>query len=146
MPESSSTGSDLAPDGAQATGSGGPADAGAGPVAGLATATRPDPAAPHARPESVWRMRRAAVCVLLGALAFVQDPGMTAIDTKVDLAVNPLGWMARSLHVWDPAGTFGQLQNQAYGYLWPMGPFFALGDLLAVPAWAVQRLWWAALL
>ncbi|GLH97743.1 coagulation factor 5/8 type [Phytohabitans aurantiacus] len=87
-----------------------------------------------------------AVCVFLTALAFFQAPGMTVIDTKVDLAVTPIAWLERALHVWEPAGTFGQLQNQAYGYLWPMGPFFAGGWLLAIPAWAIQRLWWALLM
>ena len=94
----------------------------------------------------VWRLRVATCCVLLTALSFLQQPGRIVADTKVDLAITPAAWLARTLHAWDPAGNFGQMQNQAYGYLWPMGPFFALGRLLSVPAWAVQRLWWALLL
>ena len=94
----------------------------------------------------VWRLRVATCCVLLTALTFLQQPGRIVPDTKVDLAIAPAAWLARALHAWDPAGNFGQMQNQAYGYLWPMGPFFAVGRWLAVPAWAVQRLWWALLL
>jgi arabinofuranan 3-O-arabinosyltransferase len=95
---------------------------------------------------TVWLLRSFAVCALLTALAFAQEPGKITVDTKVDLPVNPAGWLERALHLWNPVLTFGQVQNQAYGYLWPMGPFFALGDLAGMPAWATQRLWWALLM
>jgi len=102
-------------------------------------------AAAEAEPTTptVWRLREFAVCVLLTALAFLQEPGKIVADSKIDLALNPTGWLERALHLWEPAGAFGQLQNQAYGYLWPMGPFFAGGSALGLPAWGVQRLWWA---
>lgn len=91
-------------------------------------------------------MRTIAGCAVLVGLAFVQTPGLIIADTKFDLAINPVGFLERAMHIWDPLGAFGQLQNQAYGYLWPMGPFFALGDLIALPSWVVQRLWLALVL
>ncbi|WP_250036509.1 alpha-(1-_3)-arabinofuranosyltransferase domain-containing protein [Paractinoplanes maris] len=94
------------------------------------------------------RRRRPAVAagaLLLVVLAFLQRPGRTTFDTKLDLAENPIGFMARSLHLWNPWATSGELQQQAYGYLFPMGPFFAAGDLLGIPPWITQRVWCALL-
>ncbi|GIJ21953.1 alpha-(1-_3)-arabinofuranosyltransferase [Micromonospora lutea] len=96
------------------------------------------------------RLRRSPGTVLslllLTAIAFGQRPGQVTFDTKLDLAANPLHFMARALHLWNPEATSGELQNQAYGYLFPMGPFFAVGQWLAVPPWITQRLWTALLL
>lgn len=92
---------------------------------------------------TVGRMRVAAMCAVLCGLAFLTEPGRIVADTKIDLVLNPMGLLQRSLHMWDPTGSFGQVPNQAYGYLWPMGPFFAAGSAVGLPAWLVQRLWWA---
>ncbi len=98
-------------------------------------------------PEALtFRLRVLAGSLALLALALSQAPGFLSFDTKFDLVVDPWHYMERGLHLWDSNGAIGQLQNQAYGYLWPMGPFFGIGQLVGVPGWAVQRLFMALVL
>jgi arabinofuranan 3-O-arabinosyltransferase len=75
-------------------------------------------------------------------LAFIQRPGLATSDTKIDLHVDPVRFLADVASAWTQSGVLGQVQAGQYsGYLWPMGPFFALGHELGLGAWVVQRIW-----
>jgi arabinofuranan 3-O-arabinosyltransferase len=77
-------------------------------------------------------------------LCLAQAPLLTVADTKHDLVADPWGFLHQALSPWTDVFPLGQLQNQAYGYLFPHGLFFAL--LSPLPDWLTQRLWWALLL
>jgi hypothetical protein len=81
------------------------------------------------------------------ALALMQRPGIASSDTKLDLHVDPLRFLAGVTSTWSPTGSLGNVQGGQYsGYAWPMGPWFALGRLLDLPPWLAHRLWLGALL
>ncbi|HVE69466.1 MAG TPA: alpha-(1-_3)-arabinofuranosyltransferase family protein, partial [Solirubrobacteraceae bacterium] len=96
------------------------------------------------------RRERALPLVLaLGAfaLALAQRPGWASSDTKVDLHVSPGRFLADVASVWTESGSLGHVQGGQYGgYLFPMGPFFALGHAAGLAPWLVHRLWLGALL
>ncbi len=86
------------------------------------------------------------VAALALACSFIQSPGRISPDTKLDLTADPLRFLARAVNLWSSELPFGQVQNQAYGYLFPHGAFFLIGEVAGLPGWVVQRLWWALLL
>lgn len=91
------------------------------------------------------RLWLAICCLGFAVLSFTTRPGNIISDTKIDLALNPVGFLQRASHLWD-LQHFGQLQNQVAGYLFPMGPFFAVGKLINLEPWVTQRLWITLLL
>lgn len=99
------------------------------------------PAAATRTAPLLWTVRLGLVL-----LCFVQRWGETTFDTKFDLSADPGRFMARSLHLWNQQSSFGELQNQAYGYLFPQGLFAFVGEQAGLPAWVVQRLWMALVL
>src|ERR1700755_1824004 len=118
----------------------------------LTTSAKAGPAAPAAPTEAVEQAAGLSrswlllVCAVALALTFAQSPGQTSPDTKLDLTANPLRFLARATNLGNSELPFRQAQNQAYGYLFPHGTFFLLGDVLGLPGWVTQRLWWALLL
>ncbi|UXA18367.1 DUF3367 domain-containing protein [Mycobacterium sp. SMC-4] len=101
-------------------------------------------ASPSTEPLSRRWLWVAAAAALI--LTFAQSPGQISPDTKLDLTANPLRFLTRAFTLWNSELPFGQAQNQAYGYLFPHGTFFLAGDVLGLPGWVIQRLWWAVLL
>jgi arabinofuranan 3-O-arabinosyltransferase len=81
------------------------------------------------------------------ALAFAQRPGLATADTKINLHVDPGGFLAQAASMWTSTGQLGDVQaGQQAGYLFPMGPFFALGHAIGLSDWIVQRLWLGSVL
>lgn len=98
-----------------------------------------------ARP-GLTRLVHASVYAAVVLLNLLQQPGRITFDTKLDLQLNPVDLLARSTDLWNADWALGGLQNQASGYLFPMGPVFVLGEVLGVPAWVWERLWSAAVM
>src|SRR3954452_24707541 len=100
-------------------------------------------------PASVMRRRSfpVALAALSLLIALVQRPGVASSDTKIDLHVDPVGFLGDVASAWSSTGDLGHVQGGQYGgYLFPMGPFFALGHALGGSPWLVQRLWLALIL
>ena len=96
-----------------------------------------------------WSHRTIPLTLAVGAyaLALLQRPGRATSDTKIDLHVDPTGFLGRVADVWSNTAGLGHVQGGQYGgYLWPMGPFFAALHSLGLSPWLVQRLWLGTLL
>src|SRR3954452_21723879 len=88
-----------------------------------------------------------AVSALAFVLVFVQRPGWSSSDTKIDLHTDPIRFLGEISSLWTPSSGLGGVESAQYaGYLFPMGPFFALGHALGVSDWVVDRLWLGLLL
>lgn len=83
-----------------------------------------------------------ALSALAFCLALLQRPGLASSDTKIDLHIDPAGFLGDVASAWSSTGDLGHVQGGQYGgYLFPIGPFFALGHALGLGPWLVQRLW-----
>jgi arabinofuranan 3-O-arabinosyltransferase len=81
------------------------------------------------------------------ALAFVQRPGKTVFDTRIELSADPSLFLHRVAQLWSSTGDLGHVQaSQFVGYLFPMAPWFAFVQWTGMPMWVGQRLWLGALI
>jgi arabinofuranan 3-O-arabinosyltransferase len=114
---------------------------------GSEAATQPptDAVVPHeSRRLSRWALLIAFAAAL--GLCLGQEPGVIVDDTKLPLIMSPLAFMQNALHLWNPQQYSGSVQALSYGYLFPMGPFFALTHALHISVWVAERIWLASLL
>ena len=98
----------------------------------------------HGQQATTWASLLVYLLLLIAAM--LEKVGQTTSDTKTALIETPYEFLASTFAMWNPMVSLGELQNQAYGYLFPMGPFFLVGDLAQVPPWVTERLWSVAVL
>ena len=80
------------------------------------------------------------------AVVLLEARGLIVRDTELGVDVAPLQWIASAVHLWDPSAYSGSVQIEKFGYLFPMAPFFGIGELLHVPVWITERIWLSSLL
>ncbi len=79
--------------------------------------------------------------LVLGVLILTEKFGQTTSDTRLDLTNAPTEFLRDTFTLWSSRVSLGELQNQAYGYLWPQGPFFSGLIEAGVAPWVTERLW-----
>ncbi|MDA8076318.1 MAG: alpha-(1-_3)-arabinofuranosyltransferase family protein, partial [Actinomycetota bacterium] len=88
--------------------------------------------------------------LVLAGLAFVPlllvDRGVVSTDTKTYLYLDPVRFLGQVASMWYPTVALGTVTHQYIGYLFPMGPYYALTAVAHVPTWIAQRVWLGALL
>ncbi|MEV0503314.1 alpha-(1-_3)-arabinofuranosyltransferase family protein, partial [Streptomyces spectabilis] len=108
------------------------------PAATRPTARRPEPEhGPRPRRWIAGFWAVTLVCFL------AVKPGRMTFDTKLGVAVDPWQFLSDLGQLWHDRGGFGGLQDQYIGYAFPMLPYYALTDLLQVPVWIAERLWFS---
>ena len=86
-------------------------------------------------------------CVALAYLPVVfSSPGDVGADTKTYLYMDPGRVLSEAGSLWDSDSALGTVTHQNIGYLWPMGPFYWVLEVIGSPDWLAQRLWLGTLI
>jgi len=99
------------------------------------------PADPTTRRRRIGWTDALVLAALTVAPLVLGGRGQVNADTKQYLYLSPLDLLDRARVLWDSRVGGGAVTHQAIGYLWPMGPYYALTDALGLPDWLSQRLW-----
>jgi arabinofuranan 3-O-arabinosyltransferase len=87
------------------------------------------------------------IVVLAYGLAFLQRPGRTFTDTRIELTIDPVRFLHAVAQMWSPTGDLGHVQSGEFiGYLVPMSPWYAFAHTIGIPTWLAQRIWLGTLL
>jgi hypothetical protein len=100
-------------------------------------------AAPARRRPDWHHLLVAAICYIP---LLATRPGRVAADTKQFFYLDPFWMLGRVSQMWDESTGLGTVTHQNIGYLFPMGPWFALLRAIHAPTWIAQRLWFATIL
>ncbi len=73
-------------------------------------------------------------------------PGRIAADTKTYLSLDPSGLLRQATSLWEADTGLGTVTHQTIGYLFPQGPWWWIADVIGLPDWITQRLWWSTLI
>jgi arabinofuranan 3-O-arabinosyltransferase len=87
-----------------------------------------------------------ALAVVAYVPLLLTRPGWVSADTKTYLYLDPSRLLRGAWSMWDSSVGMGTVTHQNVGFLWPMGPFFWLGNSLGLPDWVIQRLWWGSII
>ncbi len=93
-----------------------------------------------------WIGGRAVLAAMAYAPLLAVRPGVVTPDTKTYLYLDPTKFLGQAAFMWNPTVGLGGVNHQYIGYLFPMGPFFAVFHLLGVQVWVAQRLWLGSIL
>ncbi|WP_128381392.1 alpha-(1-_3)-arabinofuranosyltransferase [Streptomyces cavernae] len=102
-----------------------------------AGSTQGPPQGPRSRR---WLLGFWAVVFVLFAAA---RPGRMTFDTKLGVALDPWQFLSDLGQLWHDRGGFGGIADQYVGYLFPMLPYYGLADVLQLPVWLAERLWFS---
>jgi arabinofuranan 3-O-arabinosyltransferase len=88
--------------------------------------------------------------LVLAAVAFAPqllvERGVVSSDTKSYLYLDPARFLGQVTSMWYPTVALGTVTHQYIGYLFPMGPYYALTAAIHLQTWIAQRLWLGSIL